>query len=636
MLHEANGAFIKEVPLLRDRDGWWSSQFLADSDACYGLRVDGPYEPSAGYLHNPKKLLLDPYGRRFVGKLKYGDETRIHAPYNYLGLSEIDSLGSVPLTRLPNAGLGFDRPASGPNWKLSESLIYEMHVKSATARMPSIPPVLRGTYLGVSSNAFIEHLLALSVTAVELLPIFYFADSEVLLANRLVNHWGYSTISYFAPDPRYATSYDFDVARTEFAEMVDTLHANGIEVILDVVYNHTGEGDISGPTFSYRGISANDYYLMEPFGRYHVDLTGCGNTLNASSPLVQQLIVDSLVHFANDYSVDGFRFDLATSLGRSHISNFDYPFSQGGGVLGAIANNPSLSKKKLIAEPWDLGFGGYQIGRFPQPFLEWNDRFRDYTRRSIVAQQTPIHDVIAQIIGNNDPLARERSINFVTCHDGFTLRDLVSFNFKRNRANHEDNRDGANQNYSNNFGEEGLYVSDCIIAARDQSRRLLLAALAIAPGIPMVLGGDEIGRTQFGNNNAYCQDRLDYSYDWEHIDVDFLAYFTEVFKFRKNVIARCDEVEDISERLLKFRDDISTNEVAILEFRNRDTSLLARVCFNAGDQSHVVDIVGDSGVKAYIAFDSTGDALHRELGALQMETGVLIAAKSVIAIILEE
>ncbi len=529
-------AEVAHLGLTRLGDGWWAARFSAPEGSAYGLRADGEYRPADGLFHNPAKLLLDPYARRLTGHLTYGDATRLHAPFDYWRPSEADSEGAVPLALLPGDGPQEHRPRILAAVPWEESLLYEVHVKAATQRMPEVPPELRGRYLGLAHPAFVAHLRRLGVTAIELLPVLHFADSERLLQAGLVNYWGYNTISFFAIEPRYASRPDFDVASAEFAEMVDALHQAGIEVILDVVLNHTGEGGVSGPTFAYRGLAAADYYLMEPEEPFHVDLTGTGNTMNFSSPVTVALAVDALRHLAERYSVDGFRFDLATSLGRSDFGVIGYPFQADGGALGAIRNDPQLSRLKLIAEAWDLGPNGYQVGRYPPPWAEWNDRVRDAIRRSFAPGARRGSHLIGEVLCEAERPPAARSINFVTCHDGFTLADLVSYGSKQNWENGEDNRDGSDDNLSYGWGEEGPSADPEVLSSRERARRGMIAALFMSPGIPMILGGDELGRTQGGNNNAYCQDREDYALPFDSFDESFLAWVTSLSDLRRSVV----------------------------------------------------------------------------------------------------
>ncbi|WP_201733621.1 alpha-amylase family glycosyl hydrolase [Acidithrix sp. C25] len=526
-------------------DGWWIGVFAGADKMLYGLRASGAYQPNDGLFYNSNKILFDPYAKSFSGHISFGDVTRVHAPYDYLTKSSVDSITGVALAQIDDGDFAQrDRPkdiASSYSWR--DTTVYEVHVKSATISNMVVPSSLRGTYLGLSHPSVIEHFHRLGVTTLELLPVFHFADSEALFHNGLTNFWGYSPISFFVPEPRYASCNDFATAKSEFAEMVDLLHQADIEVLLDVVYNHTGEGDISGPTLSYRGLSAHDYYLMEGQGNYHIDITGTGNTLNVASEVCNRMIIDSMRHFVEAYGVDGFRFDLATTIGRDNDTKNGYSFSPMGGVLSAVTNDPILSKIKLIAEPWDLGNNGYRRGFFPRPFVEWNDRFRDGMRRALVNRQGDPNEVAEIVEGRNDPLSLSRRINFITCHDGFTLMDLVSFDYKHNNSNGEENRDGSDNNLSNNFGFEGLNAPVEIVEMRDLARRSAIAALLLAPGVPMLLGGDELSRSQQGNNNAYCQDRVDFGFNWSMAQSPFCEWVCALSKIRKNYISCCDSIE---------------------------------------------------------------------------------------------
>jgi glycogen operon protein len=465
--------------------------------ALYGLRVDGPYDPARGHRHNPSKLLLDPYASQVTGTLEdnpaiYGftgdahgqrRDTRDSAPYVPLGVIAHDSFP-----------WGDDQPLRIP-W--SETAIYELHVKGFTQLHPGVPPELRGTYAGLAHPAATSHLVSLGITAVELLPIQAFVSEPKLLANGLTNYWGYNTISYFAPHPAYAASDD---PISEFRAMVRTLHEAGLEVILDVVYNHTAEGDESGPTLSFRGLDNATYYRLAPGdpSRYE-DPTACGNTLDLSAAPVLALVLDSLRYWVSEMHVDGFRFDLASTLMRDSA------------FVAAVGQDPLLREVKLIAEPWDMR--GYDLGSFPAPWAEWNDRYRDCLRSTwhgLAATSTPpLAAMATRFAGSSDIFPRRSptaSINFVTAHDGFTLADVVSYQRKHNRDNGENNLDGSDNNYSRNGGIEGPTEDLAVQAERHKLRRAHLATLLLSAGVPMLLAGDELGRTQLGNNNAYCQD----------------------------------------------------------------------------------------------------------------------------------
>jgi isoamylase len=483
----------------------------------YGYRVHGPYAPERGHRFNPAKLLIDPYARVIAGPVGWHDELlgyAVLAPEDRPIPSTVDSAPFVPKAMVFADAFPWqdDRP---PRTPLERTLIYECHVKGMTMRHPDVPPELRGTYLGLASEPIVEHLRALGVTAVELLPVHHHAHERALAGRGLVNYWGYNSIGYFAPDPRYATGHHGEQV-TEFKTMVKRLHRAGIEVLLDVVYNHTGEGNRLGPTLSLRGIDNAVYYRLgadDP--ATYVDCTGVGNTLDMSHPRAVQLVVDSLRYWVGEMHVDGFRFDLAPTLGRE-----DDGFDRRAAFFQILAHDPVLSRVKLIAEPWDLGFDGYQTGGFPDGWLEWNDKYRDTLRRFWRGDAGVVPELASRLSGSSDlfqgadrtPLA---SVNFVTCHDGFTLRDLVSYDVKHNEANGEGNRDGNDHNLSRNWGVEGPSDAPGVVRLRARAMRNLLASLLFSQGVPMLSHGDEIGRTQQGNNNAYCQDGPLTWLDWD-------------------------------------------------------------------------------------------------------------------------
>ncbi|WP_027930587.1 glycogen debranching protein GlgX [Amycolatopsis thermoflava] len=476
----------------------------------YGYRVHGPYDPSRGLRCNPDKILVDPYATRITGAL-----TDLSAALGHAGdpmhhrRSKVDSLGSVPLSVVTSHG-GPDTGAK-PEVPFEESVIYEMHVKGFTQRNPEIPANLRGTYLGLAHPAAIEHLVRLGVTAVELLPVHWFTEEPYLVRTGRKNYWGYSPLGYFAPHAGYASEPGREVA--EFRTMVAALHAANIEVILDVVFNHTCEGGLDGPTLSFRGLDAPAYYLHAGRGNV-IDLTGCGNTLEPRSPTVIRLVTDSLRYWATEMGVDGFRFDLASTLGRPGGGAFD----RDSALLTAITTDPVLSGCKLIAEPWDVTGHGYRVGDFGAQWAEWNGRYRD-TVRDFWRGAVGVDDLAFRLSGSSDlydhNLRRPwQSVNFITAHDGFTLRDLVSYNEKHNEANGEDNRDGTNDNRSWNHGAEGETDDPEIRELRARQARNLLATLLLSTGTPMLVAGDELWRTQGGNNNAYCLDDETSWLDW--------------------------------------------------------------------------------------------------------------------------
>jgi isoamylase len=485
----------------------------------YGYRVHGPYDPANGLRCNPNKLLVDPYAYRVTGGL-----TEIAPALGYQGdpmtgpRSTVDSRGHVPLSVVTAPG-GADTGAR-PEVPFEETVLYELHVRGFTQRHLDVPPEQRGTYLGLAQPAVVEHLVRLGVTAVELLPVNAFSDEPALLRAGRSNYWGYSTLAFLAPHPGYASQPGFEVE--EFRTMVAALHAVGIEVILDVVFNHTCEGGVSGPTLSLRGLDAPAYYLLDRGGRDH-DLTGCGNTLDAGSPAVVRLVTDALRHWVA-LGVDGFRFDLASVLGRPGGGGFD----PNAALLTAIATDPVLCTTKLIAEPWDATAEGYRVGGFGAQWAEWNGRYRD-TVRDFWRGATGVRDLAYRLSGSSDLYGNNRrrpwaSVNFITAHDGFTLRDLVSYNGKHNEANGEDNRDGTDDNRSWNHGVEGETHDPSINALRRRQARNMLATLLLSTGTPMLTAGDEIGRTQGGNNNAYCLDDETTWVDWSSTPADLLAF----------------------------------------------------------------------------------------------------------------
>jgi isoamylase len=499
----------------------------------YGYRVHGPYEPRHGHRFNPHKLLIDPYARQLFGRIRWNE-----ALFGYrIGTDRSrtpdrrDSAPSVPkcVVEDPSHDWGDDRP---PRRRLADTVIYEAHIKGLTRLHPEIPQAYLGTYDALGHPALIEHLVKLGITAIELLPIHAFADDSFLVDKGLRNYWGYSTLAYFAPEPRYFGG----AGAVGLKAAVRALHDAGIEVILDVVYNHTCEGNHLGPTLSFRGIDNAVYYKLSPENpRFYWDSTGTGNTLNLSHPRVLQMVLDSLRHWVEAYHVDGFRFDLASTLARD-----PHDFSQRCAFLQACLQDPVLSHVKLIAEPWDVGPGGYQVGGFPIPFSEWNDRYRDTVRGFWRSDPGQLPKLAQAMTGSREifePSGRGAwaSVNFVTAHDGFTLQDLVSYNERRNEANLEDNKDGHSHNLSWNCGVDGPTEDPGVVALRARQKRNFLATLFLSQGVPMLLMGDERSRTQGGNNNAYCQDNEISWLDWREDggDPDFLAFVQAVTGLRK-------------------------------------------------------------------------------------------------------
>ena len=500
----------------------------------YGYRVHGTHEPAKGLRYNPNKLLLDPYAKQIHGGLRWSDSLFAYRIGHRTEDLSFDRRDSAPgmlkgMVTDPAFTWGADRPLRTP-WH--RTIIYEVHVKGFTIRHPDVPPRLRGTYAALATAPVIDYLGRLGITAIELMPVHAFVDDRELTARGLRNYWGYNSIGYFAPEPRYCA----DRHISEFKTMVKALHSAGIEVILDVVYNHTAEGNHLGPTLSFRGIDNAAYYRLAPDNpRFYTDYTGTGNTLNMRHPRVLQLIMDSLRYWVLEMHVDGFRFDLAATLAREL-----HEVDRLGAFLDIIHQDPVLSQVKLIAEPWDLGEGGYQVGKFPAGWAEWNDRYRDAVRSYWKGDGGLIGELAYRITGSSDFYARSgrkpyASINFVTAHDGFTLNDLVSFNSKHNEANGENNRDGMENNRSWNCGVEGPTDQPEINQLRFRQKRNFIATLLLSQGVPMLLAGDEIGHTQNGNNNAYCQDNEISWLDWDpgRIDKGFLSFVQRLIALRK-------------------------------------------------------------------------------------------------------
>ncbi|MFP5318231.1 MAG: glycogen debranching protein GlgX [Acidimicrobiia bacterium] len=498
----------------------------------YGFRVDGPYEPAHGLRCNPAKLLVDPYARAIDGELDWDDSV-----FGYtVGKDDThrdhrDSAPHVPKSVVADTLFPWGDDQR-PNTPWHETVIYETHVKGFTARHPGVPEALRGTYAGLASPAAIEHLSDLGVTAVELLPVHHFVAEHDLVKRGLSNYWGYNTLGYFAPHAAYSSGGTRGEQVREFKAMVRALHGAGIEVILDVVYNHTAEGNHMGPTLSFRGIDNGAYYrLVEGNRRMYMDYTGTGNTLNARNPEVLHLIMDSLRYWVTEMHVDGFRFDLASALARGF-----HEVDRLSAFFDLIHQDPVVSQVKLIAEPWDVGEGGYQVGNFPALWTEWNGKYRDAVRDFWRGQEASLAEMGYRLSGSSDLYQGDgrrpnASINFVTAHDGFTLRDLVSYNDKHNEANGEGNRDGTDDNRSWNSGVEGETDDPTVVDLRRRQQRNFLATLFLSQGVPMLLGGDEMNRTQHGNNNAYCQDNELTWFDWD-LDADA----KELLEFTRRLI----------------------------------------------------------------------------------------------------
>jgi isoamylase len=525
-LFPSEGSLAADHIALQERSGdIWHVHVAGLQPGCaYGYRVEGMYAPDQGHRFNPNKLLLDPYARGITGKLAWCDALmgfQVGHAASDLSFDTTDNAPFVPRSVVvdPHFDWGDDHP---PGHLMADTVIYEAHVKALTMRNPAIPPQIRGTYAALAHPSVIGHLKTLGVTALELLPVHAFFDDRFLVNKGLTNHWGYNSVGFFAPEPRYGGA---DPLR-ELQTAVKALHAADIEVILDVVYNHTGEGDEFGPTLAFRGLDNASYYYLAQGGRRYVNDAGTGNTLNLTHPAVLRMVMDSLRYWVEHVHIDGFRFDLATILGREAQG-----FDPQGGFFDAIRQDPVLAKVKLIAEPWDIGPGGYQLGAFPAPFSEWNDRFRDGVRQFWKGDANHAPIIARRFLGSAELFDHSRrpataSVNFITAHDGFTLEDLVTYTVKQNLANGENNRDGHDDNHAVNMGVEGVSDDPAILAQRHLRKRNLLATLMLSQGMPMLLAGDEMGHSQFGNNNAYAQDNDITWIDWSSADqglIDFVA-----------------------------------------------------------------------------------------------------------------
>jgi glycogen operon protein len=499
----------------------------------YGYRVYGPYDPANGHRCNPNKLLLDPYAKAIDGQFEWDQSLFGYQFGDEDSRNDDDSAASMPKSVVINPFFdwGVDRP---PKRQYADTVIYEAHIKGLTELHPDVPEELRGTYAGVAHPAVIDHLLSLGVTAIELMPVHHFANDSTLQDKGLSNYWGYNTIGFLAPDAKYSSSQSPGGQVQEFKAMVRALHAAGIEVILDVVYNHTAEGNQLGPTISFRGIDNAAYYrLVDEDPRYYMDYTGTGNSFNVRHPHSLQLIMDSLRYWVTEMHVDGFRFDLAATLAREF-----YDVDRLSSFFELVQQDPTVSQVKLIAEPWDIGPGGYQVGNFPPQWTEWNGKYRDTVRDFWRGEPATLSEFASRLTGSADlyehsarrPVA---SINFVTAHDGFTLRDLVSYNDKHNEANGEDNNDGESHNRSWNCGIEGPTEDLQILELRARQQRNFIATLLLSQGVPMLSHGDELGRTQLGNNNGYCQDNELTWIDWSAADDGLISFTREVATLRR-------------------------------------------------------------------------------------------------------
>ncbi len=548
------------LPLEEKNSGVWHTYLpMVGPGQRYGYRVHGPWNPAHGLRFNPHKLLLDPYATAITGMQDNTQAVLGHRRHDPDVMDPSDSFGHTMLSVVTSPFFDWtgDRRLRRP---YNETVIYEAHVKGMTMRHPDIPRVLRGTYAGLAHPAMIEYLLELGINAIELMPIHQFVQDGFLQATGRRNYWGYNTIGFFAPHNEYAATGTLGEQVTEFKGMVKQLHIAGIEVILDVVYNHTAEGNDHGPTLSFRGIDNPGYYRLVPNDpRHYFDTTGTGNSMNVRSPHSLQMIMDSLRYWVTEMHVDGFRFDLASSLAREFHS-----VDKLSTFFDLVHQDPVVSQAKLIAEPWDLGEGGYQVGNFPSLWTEWNGKYRDTTRDYWRGEHATLPEFASRFTGSSDLYLNNgrsphASINFVTAHDGFTLADLVSYNRKHNAANGEENRDGESHNRSWNCGVEGPTDDPAILALRARQRRNIMATLLLSQGVPMISHGDEIGRTQHGNNNGYCQDNELSWMDWDAVDEDMLSFTRLLIKLRMKHpifrrrrffegrrIAKWDNVPDIS------------------------------------------------------------------------------------------
>jgi glycogen debranching enzyme len=501
----------------------------------YGLRAHGPWRPDHGHRFNPHKLLLDPWAREIVGEFNWRAPNFAADAEHPQHMNMRDNARSALKARVVADGFDWQGDAL-LHRPLAQTVLYELHVKGFTQQMPAVPEAQRGTYLGVCAPAALAHLKRLGVTAVSLLPVQQHVDEEHLVQRGLVNYWGYNTVGFFCPEPRYASAPDGQTARNEFRQMVRALHAEGIEVILDVVYNHTPETGERGPSISWRGLDHRSWYRLQPGQLQHCEnLTGCGNTVDIRHPRVLQFVMDSLRFWVQEMHVDGFRFDLAPVLGRG-----DENFDRNNAFFKALGQDPVLAGVKLIAEPWDIGPNGYQLGQFPRGWLEWNDRFRDTTRAFWLGGDCTRGDFAQRLAASSDIFqSRARSpaesVNYIVSHDGFTLDDLVSFDMKHNEANGEGNRDGHGHNLSWNCGREGPTGDPAVLALRQRLKRALLATLLLAQGTPMLAAGDELGHGQGGNNNPYCQDNPITWIDWAQADDALIDYTAHLLALRRRL-----------------------------------------------------------------------------------------------------
>jgi isoamylase len=600
---------VRRIALPACTDDVWHG-FVPGLEAgtLYGLRVHGPYDPPNGWRCNPHKLLLDPYAKAIDRPLR-GAAWQYAYPLGHekrdLHLDTADNAAGAAKCVVvdPAFDWGDDKHPATP---MEDSVFYEVHVRGFTKQLPDVPEGVRGTFAGLASDAAIAHLKSLGVTAVELLPVQAFNDERRLVDLGLANYWGYNSIGFFAPEPRYLSNGDFN----EFRQMVKALHAAGIEVILDVVYNHSCEGNHLGPTLCFKGIDNRSYYRLTEDNRHYLDFTGTGNTLNASHPAMLRLVMDSLRYWVEEMHVDGFRFDLCPAISRTGTGAFEHrsPF------LSAVAQDPVLKRVKMIAEPWDLGDYGYQVGGFPPGWSEWNGQYRDRVRDYWRGIEGSLPDFAAALCGSADIYGPSRrtpraSVNIITVHDGFTLHDLVSYNDKHNEANAEDNRDGESHNRSWNCGAEGPSDDEAVLALRERQKRNFLTTLFASRGVPLLLGGDEMSRTQGGNNNAYCQDNPVSWFDWsEERRNDPLRDFTSaLIRLRRELpVLRADawlsgQLDDHGRR------DVGWYSVWGTEMTEEEWTNPAVRCVAAAFDARFAPQGGDRGQSVLLVFNATGE-----------------------------
>ncbi len=542
VLYSMNQKYPKEVIELRNRtaDIWHTFVPGIRPGQLYGYRVHGPYKPEMGFRFNPNKLLIDPYAKAIGGEVKWSDSIfayKLGDQSEDLSFDGTDSGEFMPKSIVIDPRFNWDDSSfSKKRTSLKDTVIYETHVRGATKLMQDLDEKMRGTYSGLASAKMIDYLKDFNVTAVELMPVYHFVDQKFLVDQQLVNYWGYDPVNFFSPECRYSSSACLGDQVVEFKQMVNRLHNAGLEVMIDVVYNHTAEGNHLGPTLSFKGIDNMSYYTLLPDNkRYYLDFTGTGNTLNLSHPRVIQMILDSLRYWVLEMHIDGFRFDLAAALAREL-----YNVNMLNTFFIAIQQDPVISQVKLIAEPWDVGPGGYQVGNFPHMWAEWNGKFRDTVKRFWRGEPVVYAEIANRLLGSPDiylgnnktPFA---SVNYVTSHDGFTLEDLVSYNQKHNERNLLNNQDGPNDNYSWNCGVEGPSDDPAVVECREKQKRNLIISLLVSQGVPMILGGDELSRTQLGNNNAFCQDSEIswYRYDLDERRMKFLEFMRKMINFYK-------------------------------------------------------------------------------------------------------